>query len=171
MPTSACMNQIERILGMHDRVWARHANPWSVWTRLPILPLICIAIWARVWIGALCLLPIALLAIWIWLNPRAFPPPAKTDAWSSRAVMGERVWLARKTIPIPQHHVDMALVTAVISGVGMIPLIYGLWALDPWATIAGCATTMLGKLWFLDRMVWLLSDMDTRPPNDERGDP
>ena len=37
-------------------------------------------------------------------------------------------------------------------------------ALAFWPTIFGVALTALGKLWFVDRMVWLYEDMkDARP--------
>ncbi|CUH46203.1 hypothetical protein RUA4292_00368 [Ruegeria atlantica] len=41
----------ERLMGMKDEIWLRHANPWSVWTRvLTPLPLLALAIWSREWI-------------------------------------------------------------------------------------------------------------------------
>ena len=46
------MQRIADAFGMDDATWARHANPWSAWTRIPILPLLCLAIWGRAWIGA-----------------------------------------------------------------------------------------------------------------------
>jgi hypothetical protein len=42
---------LERLMSMDDRVWRRHANPWSGWTRVTALPLLVLAIWSRVWIG------------------------------------------------------------------------------------------------------------------------
>lgn len=45
-----------------------------------------------------------------------------------------------------------------MAGVGLVPLIYGLWTLDLWATLLGLVMTLGGKLWFIDRMVWLLAD-------------
>ena len=51
----------ERLMGMDDRAWARHANLWSVWTRiLTPLPMLALSIWSRAWIGAWCVVPIAL---------------------------------------------------------------------------------------------------------------
>ena len=41
----------ERLMGMSDAVWARHANLWSVYTRFTVLPLLVMAIWSRAWIG------------------------------------------------------------------------------------------------------------------------
>ena len=64
--------------------WARHANPWSGWTRFATLPLLALACWSRAWIGWWAALPLALLLAWLWLNPRAFPPPRRWDAWMSR---------------------------------------------------------------------------------------
>lgn len=144
---------------MSDEVWRRHANPLSVITRYSSIPLLIAAIWSRAWLGWWCLLPIAAVAIWIWLNPRLFPVPASTENWASKAVLGERVWLNRKTMPIPAHH---ALAANVLNGVnvaGALLLCVGLYQLAPWPTALGFTITFFGKTWFLDRMVWLFEDM------------
>lgn len=153
---------IESSMSMDDATWARHANPWSVWTRVPILGLLALAIWSRVWIGWWCLVPVAALIAWTLYNPRAFPPPASLDNWASQAVLGERHWLARKTRPIPLHHARWAMILSVLSAVSILPLGYGLWMLDPRATFAGAMLSSVFKLWFCDRMAWLAADMATR---------
>ncbi|WP_226782364.1 DUF6653 family protein [Oceaniglobus trochenteri] len=160
----AVMGRLAASFAMTDPVWERHANPLSGWTRLPVLPLIALAIYARIWIGWWCLVPLAALLIWIWANPRVFSPPASTRHWMSRAVMGERVWLNAETVPIPAHHARAALVLSLLSGLGIIPLAYGLWVLAPWAVGVGCTVVILAKLWFLDRMVWLYHDMAAVEP-------
>lgn len=153
-----------RLMGMTDAVWARHANPWSVWTRVPILPAMALAVFSRVWIGWWCLVPIALLLVWVWLNPRIFPVPRRTDRWSSLATFGERVWLARGRVPIPSHHVLTAHILSIVSGAGALLCIYGLIVLDGWMITAGVAVSVLAKLWFCDRMVWLYWDMIDADP-------
>ena len=50
----------ERLMSMDDEAWARHANPWSAWTRFSCGPFIVLAIWSRVWLGWWALLPLAL---------------------------------------------------------------------------------------------------------------
>lgn len=150
---------IERMFAMSERTWARHANPWSFHTRLPILPLAALAIYLRPLLGWWCLVPLAALAAWMFINPRAFPPPARLDAYPSRAVLGERIFLARRTRPIPAHQARAATVLSLVSLCGLPFLVYGLVVLDPFATLLGLAVTMGGKLWFLDRMVWLHDEM------------
>jgi hypothetical protein len=144
---------------MSDATWARHANPWSVYTRIPILPLLAVAIWSRVWIGWWALVPIAVLIAWTFVNPRAFPPPASMDSWASRAVLGERFWLERKRNPIPQHHARWAAGLGVAAALALVPMVWGLWALEPSAALLGAMLAVAFKLWFCDRMVWLCEDM------------
>lgn len=145
---------------MDDDAWARHANPWSVWTRVAILPLMALAVWSRVWIGWWALLPVALLVVWTWLNPRAFPPPRSFDSWAAKGVLGERLWVARREGSLlPERHRRLPLVLNGVSAAGLVPLVYGLVVLDAWATLFGLAVTTLGKLWFVDRMVWLYEDV------------
>lgn len=150
---------LARMMFMNDATWRRHASPWSVWTRVATLPVLVLAIWSRAWLGWWAIAPIALMIVWIWWNPRAFPPPRDTNNWGSKATFGERVWLARKQTPIPRHHEIAARVLCLVSAAGLPPLVYGLVTQHLWSTLAGTAIVMLGKLWFCDRMVWLYEDM------------
>jgi len=144
---------------LNDTTWQQHANPWSIWTRFIILPLLTLAIWSRVWIGIYCWIPIVLILVWTWINPRAFGKPKTNRHWSSKSVMGERVWLNRKSIPIPAQHQKMILILNIFTSFGLPFYIYGLYQFHLWATFIGLLIVVIGKLWFLDRMVWLFEDM------------
>ncbi len=154
----------ERGMGMTDETWMRHANPLSVWTRFSCLPLLILAIWSRVWLGWWALAPVALALLWIWVNPRAFPPPRNTDNWASKGTFGERVFLNRHKVPIPRHHQRWAMVLGGLSALGLPPLVWGLWQLDVTMTVLGAVLLVLPKVWFVDRMVWLFEDMRQTHP-------
>jgi hypothetical protein len=49
----------------------------------------------------------------------------------SKAVLGERVWLNRRSVPIPEHHRRTANILMMISASGVVPLAWGLTALAP----------------------------------------
>ncbi len=150
---------------MTDEVWKRHSNPWSVWTRIPFIMLFALAVWSRIWIGGWALIPVALLLIWTWINPRAFPPPSSTDNWASKAVLGERVWLNRTTVPIPEHHRLAAKLLSTLSAIGVPFYVWGLYALEIWPTVLGTSLILFGKVWFIDRMAWLYEDMHDKTPD------
>ena len=150
---------IAKLFSMSDETWERHANPWSVWTRFTVLPIIIAAIWSRVWIGPWAWAPTALAILWTWFNPRMFRKPASTDNWASKAVLGERVWLNRKQVPVSTHHRVVPNLLSGISGLGLPFLFWGLWELNIWSTVVGTVLVYAGKVWFLDRMVWLYEDM------------
>lgn len=161
----------ERLMGMEDADWRRHANPLSVWTRFSCLPLLVLAIYARQWIGWWALPLFLAAAVWTYLNPRAFPPPADFGAWASRATLGERVFLARDRYGVAPHHVRAANVLTALSAIGLLPLIYGLIALNPWATLTGLVATILPKVWFCDRMVWLHAELTRTTPGASLPEP
>ncbi len=150
---------------MSDEVWERHANPLSVWTRYPCLPLLALAIWSRVWIGWLSVVPIVLVCLWIWLNPRIFGKPKSTNNWASKAVLGERVMLKHAKSGIPSHHKRAIRLINIVTFAGFAAATYGLIVLNVHAAIFGTVVTILGKSWFLDRMVWLYHDLS--PEHDE----
>ena len=151
----------ERLMSMDDEVWARHANPWSVWTRFTCAPLLVLAIWSRTWIGWWALVPVALAILWTWYNPRAFPVPDRFDTWAGRGTRGERLYLNRHQIGIPAHHAAAAMALTALSGGSAVVMIWGLIELHVWATIAGTAGAMIFKAWFVDRMVWLYDDIQS----------
>lgn len=142
-----------------EDAWRRHANPWSVYTRIPIPVLLVAAIWSRAWIGWLSLVPVGLVLIWTLVNPRVFPAPRSLDSWASRAVLGEDVWARRNESPVPARHRLAPLVLGVVSAAGVPFLVWGLIVLDPWITVFGLAVQTTGKLWFIDRMALLYDDV------------
>ncbi len=149
----------DRLMTMDDEAWARHSNPKSVYSRFSCLPLLVLAIWSRVWLGWWSLLPLALALFWTWYNPRAFQPPANLDNWASFGTFGERIFLNRKQNKIPHHHEKMANILTWASAFGAAILIYGVVALNAWATVLGIFMSIIPKVWFVDRMVWLYEDM------------
>ena len=151
-------------MSMDERVWMRHASPWSVWTRFSILPLLSVAIWSRVWWGGWALLPTGRMLLWTWLNPRAFPAPSRTDTWASKGTFGERVFLERRKTDVPRHHLAAANVLSLLTFLGLFPWGYGLWVLDMGMVISGLSVMILSKAWFLDRMVWIYEDLKHLDP-------
>ena len=150
----------ERLMLMDDETWQRHAHPISVWSRVFLgLPLLVLAVWSRIWIGGWWLVALAAALAFVWVNPRMAPIPKHTDNWGSKAVFGERVWLNRKSVPIPAHHRVAPHVLTAVSASGIPFLVWGLYALEIWPTALGAALIYLGKMWFVDRMVWLYEDM------------
>jgi len=162
-------SRLASAFAMDERTWARHANPWSVYTRATALPLLIAALWSRAWLGwpgalALCAIAVA----WTWFNPRLFPPPASTKNWASEAVLGERIWLNRQHVAVPPHHRTLPHILSGLSALGMIPIVWGLWHLAAWPTLSGIGLVLLSKFWFLDRMVWLYADMRDATPEYAR---
>ena len=74
--------------------------------------------------------------------------------------MGERLYLNRKNAPIPKHHNPILKVITGLATLGVGVLIYGLFTLNLWAAICGLLLSMIAKLWFVDRMVWLYMEVN-----------
>jgi len=157
-------SKIAKWFAMSDEVWQRHANPWSIWTRITVLPVLIIAIWSRAWVGWWSSIPIMVAITWAWFNPRIYTRPKSTNNWASKAVLGERVWLNRKKTPVPIHHNILPNILNWVSGIGLLFVIWGVWQLKLWPTFVGCIFLYAGKLWFLDRMVWVYEDMRNTNP-------
>ena len=144
---------------MDDAAWPRHANPWSVWTRASVLPLVNFAVWSREWPGPWSWVAIAASVVWMWINPRILRRPESMDNRASRGVLGQRVWLNRDVTPVPQRH---RIAPHVLNGVTTIGTAFGVWGLVTlavWPTLLGSVLIYCGKLWFLDLMVWLYEDV------------
>ncbi|WP_255169351.1 DUF6653 family protein [Natrononativus amylolyticus] len=71
------------------RFWSRHANPWSVWTLVLTYPVLILAVYRRDRLLAAGALGFVIA------NPLVFSPPRDDEAWATRVVLGERVWIER----------------------------------------------------------------------------
>jgi len=152
------LRAVARLMAMDDATWSRHANPWSGWTRAATTPVLFLALWSHVWLGWWALVPIAALAVWLWLNPRLFPPPSTTTNWATRGVLGEQLWLAGDPrAHAPRHAGPVRWIVggqAAFTAVG----IYGLIVEDFWAAFLGWHAGAAMKLWFVDRMARLYDE-------------
>lgn len=152
--------RIANAFNLTDENWMKHANPISVWTRYSVLPIIVLALWSRIWIGWWCLIPVGLSVLWMFFNPVAFKKPKSTKNWASKAVLGERIYLNRDKVKIPDHHcVPLYKILNSISLAGLILTIWSIVHYEVWGAVLGVTMIYLGKSWFLDRMVWLYEDM------------
>jgi hypothetical protein len=156
--------RIAQLFRMDDEVWARHASGWSVWTRVATLPVLLLAVWSHAWLGGWALLPVTIVLLWTWLNPRLFPPPRTTRTWAAKATFGERLWLNRDRVPIPVHHRIVPHVLTGVAAMGFAVAVGGALANAIWLTLLGTVLSYAGKLWFCDRMVWLYEEMKDLHP-------
>lgn len=138
----------------HDS-WRRHANPWSVWTRLATVPFIAAAIYSRVWLGWWSLLAFLAVAIWLWLNVRIFAPVTKADRWESRAIFGEWLWINRARLDLPPNLLHAAFAPLAASFVAAAVGAFGVIWLEPWPTLVGSIGVIAGQFWFLSALAAL----------------
>jgi hypothetical protein len=71
-------------------IFARHANPWSAWTRWASTPLVLVPVWTRRPSHAV------LVGAWLALNPIIFPRVTDEHNWATRAMLGEELWITRR---------------------------------------------------------------------------
>ena len=139
--------RVARLFGLQGDSWQRHANPLSVWTRFAVLPLLALAVWSRDWIGWWSLAAVALVLVFMVVNPLLFGEPRSTRNWASEAVFGEHIWSDRDTVEIPGQF-RSSRVPAVTTAL----------------QLAGLVLAQTAKGWYLDRMVLLFEDMKARHP-------
>ncbi len=153
--------KIANLFHLSDKNWMRHANPWSVWTRYTVLPLLALAFWSRVWIGWWCFVPVIITFLWLFLNPILFKAPVSNNSWATKAVLGERIYTHRDKTEIPTIH--QTNIFKILNGITLFGFVYTIWAVYnyyPLELFYGIVITYLGKSWYLDRMVLLFEMMN-----------
>ncbi len=131
---------------MDDATWLRHANPWSVWSRASVLPLVILAVWSRHWLGRWSWAAIAAAVAWMWANPRIFHRPKDHGQLGFAGVLGERVWLNRDVVPVPERHRVVPHLLNGVTAVGTVFVVWGLVTLAVWPTLLGSVLIYCGKL-------------------------
>jgi hypothetical protein len=77
---------------LRRKVFERHANPWSAWSRWGTTPLVVVPVWTRRWTHA------APVLAWMIANAVVFPKPDHERAWATRAVLGEEMWIVERPL-------------------------------------------------------------------------
>jgi hypothetical protein len=75
---------------LRRKVFERHANPWSAWSRWATTPLLVVSMWTRKRTHA------APVLAWMIANAVVFPKPRHERAWATRAVLGEELWIVER---------------------------------------------------------------------------
>ena len=125
---------------LSDTTWARHANPWSGWTRLASYPLAFLPIATRSWRLGL------IVAAWFALNPLLWRPPTHDRSWMTRGVLGERLWTRGQGDPsLSRRMKGWSVVTAAL----FIPAVVQTWR-HRWAAAIPLSLGAFGtKIWFV----------------------
>ena len=151
--------KISNFFNLNDNSWLKHSNPKSVFSRYLVFPLMAYSFFLRRWIGWWSIIPIIISFIWMYINPILFKKPKTTKTWASKSVLGERVYLNRDQISIPNHHKRIPKILNVFSLIATLILIWGIIDLNFLITSFAILISYLSKSWYLDRMVWLFEDM------------
>ncbi len=123
------------------RVWKRHSNPWSVWTRILSYPLVYVPVWNRSWKQG------AAVAAWFAANPVLFPEAEGDEPWATRGVLGEELWTAER----PR---DLSMLINTASAAFFAGGLLATYRRRFWPMMLGAGAALLLKLWYIDRMVF-----------------
>ncbi|WP_254864155.1 DUF6653 family protein [Halovivax gelatinilyticus] len=134
---------MDTIDSMDRFFWSRHANPASVWTFVAAYPTLVLAIYRR---DRPLLAGILLFVV---INPLVSSPPKRDDAWATRVVLGERVWLEQGILSSKE-----TLFTAACAPV-FLYTIRSASRRDPVRTVGGTVASMVLMFVFFGRMVSL----------------
>ncbi len=133
-----------------DLMWARHRNPWSGWTRIALGVALPFVLWSNdPWATAA-------LVVLVVTNPFWFPPPRDDRALMTRAVDGERAFLATA----PWTLKAMLLWVPAPLAVGAV---WALWSHQLGWSLLLIVTLYAGKILFLVHVLPLAGA--PRPPD------
>jgi len=126
-----------------EKIWRRHTNPLSGWTRVVAFFLIPIPIWYQSWYYLIILL------VFFAINPLLFPEPKSKNNWMSKSILGEELWTKKGVI-----QKDFSTVLNLFNGLFFFIMLYA--AFNNFLEIAVFSTILSSvfKLWYLDRMVF-----------------
>ncbi|WP_394349511.1 DUF6653 family protein [Natronococcus pandeyae] len=123
--------------------WSGHANPTSVWTYVVAYPTLILAIYRQN-------RPLlAGILLFVGINPLVAPPPENDDAWATRVVLGEQVWLEQGILSSKE-----TLFTAVCAPIYLYTIRAAI-ERDPVRTVVGTVVSMVLMFLFFSRMVSL----------------
>lgn len=134
---------------LSEKTWARHANPWSGWTRVLTMPVLALGLYLHdFWI-------LGAAVVWMIINPLVFPKPQRVDNWMSKGVLGEqRYYQDGKKLKS-----DLPTLLNIINVPVFMSFLYFGWQQEFAPMILAGLLTMTIKFWFIDRMARLADEV------------
>jgi hypothetical protein len=139
------------------RIWKRHSNPWSVWTRILSYPLVYVPIWNRSWKQGVA------VAAWFAANPVLFPAPEGDESWATRGVLGEELWTAERPW-------DLSMLINTASAAFFAGGLFASYRRRSWPMVFFASVALLLKLWYIDRMTfYYVQNREREEPAEDAG--
>ena len=127
----------------NEKIWKRHTNPLSGWTRVIAFFFFPIPFWFQNWYLLIGLL------IFFAINPILFPEPKSKNNWMSKSILGEELWTKKGVL-----QKDFPTILNLFNGLFFFVLIYGAYKNLLGITVFSTIISSVFKLWYLDRMVF-----------------
>ncbi|RDI45235.1 DUF6653 family protein [Nocardia mexicana] len=137
--------------GLNDENWRKHANPWSVWSRMAAFAVMLAAIYLRDVLGWWTLAVLVGGVAFMFANTRMFRPIDVPSRWDERGIYGERLWTEKAPAAEPHRRAISAIIG--IAGVGLPLIGWGLVSVQIWPTVFGWTLVFISQLWQIDRFV------------------
>jgi hypothetical protein len=102
---------MSRVALVRRAVFARHANPWSAWTRWASTPLVLVPVWTRRRSHAL------LIGVWLAVNPILFRKVTNERNWATRAMLGEELWITSRP---KDTATALSVLTSIVAVIALI---------------------------------------------------
>jgi hypothetical protein len=133
---------------LSEKIWERHANPWSGWTRVLSMPVLAVGLYLHnFWI-------LGAVVVWLIVNPMLFPKPKSVNNWMSKGVLGEQLYFKDGK----KLKKDLPTLLNVLNIPTFGVFLYFSWQQELVALILAGLLTMTIKFWFIDRMVRLMDE-------------
>lgn len=130
---------------LSEKVWERHANPWSGWTRALTMPALAVALYFHsFWM-------LGVVITWLIINPMLFSKPKSTNNWMSKGTLGEQIYFKDGK----KLKKDLPTLLNILNVPVFISFFYFSWMQEIVPLILTGLLTMTIKFWFLDRMAAL----------------
>jgi hypothetical protein len=130
---------------LSEKTWERHANPWSGWSRVAIMPVLAAGLYSHnLWV-------LGVVILWAIINPLVFSKPKRVDNWMSKGVLGEQLYFQDgKKIKR-----DLPTLLSIVNAPVFLGFLYFGWQKELLPLILSGLLTIVIKFWFIDRMVIL----------------
>ncbi|MFA7286812.1 MAG: DUF6653 family protein [Patescibacteria group bacterium] len=134
---------------LSERTWARHANPWSGWTRVLTMPVLAAGLYRH------SFLILGAAVVWMVINPMVFSKPKRVNNWMSKGVLGEQRYYREGK----KFKRDLPTLLNVINVPVFVSFLYFGWQQEFVPMIQAGLLTMTIKFWFIDRMYRLADEV------------